>query len=233
MIALDAIDVVRAVVRDELAGMRSSSLGIVSALHAHESESDGNNYECDVELRDSGLVLRRVSIATGRVGFVAPPNEGDMVLVQFLEGDLHAPVIVGRLYNDTDRPPLGGAHELVYESVDAPQSGTRRAYLSFPNGNSLELDDDQLVISMGSTTITVANGGDVGIDCSGEVSISSQGGTTISAQGDLSLSAEGAVSITGMEVALEGTSSAKVKGMSTEVSGTNVKIAGMTEFSTG
>ena len=44
-------------------------------------------------------------VATGRLGAVAIPAVGELVLVQFVGGDINAPVITGRLYNDEDRPP--------------------------------------------------------------------------------------------------------------------------------
>ena len=82
--------------------------------HSHESGSDKNNYECDVQLRDSGLELKRVAVATQRVGAVAIPNVDDLVLVQFLNGDMNSAVITGRLYNDKDRSPEAKPHECVY-----------------------------------------------------------------------------------------------------------------------
>ncbi len=64
-----------------------------------------DNYACTVVLRDSEIVLRHVPVATSRIGTVAIPAVGELVLVQFVGGDINAPVIVGRLYNDEDRPP--------------------------------------------------------------------------------------------------------------------------------
>jgi phage baseplate assembly protein gpV len=157
----DAIDVIEAVIRDQLRGFKTAELGVVTALYPHESAGDKNNYECDVRLRDSGLELKRVPVGTQRIGGVAIPNIDDLVLVQFLGGDIHAGFIVGRFYNDKDRPPQAKAKEFVYVSPDAAESGVRRMYLEFPNGNTLTLDDDKLLIEMGQSTLTINHSGDI------------------------------------------------------------------------
>ena len=37
----------------------------------------------------------------------------------------------------------------------------RRVYLELPNGNTLTVDDDKIVLDMGGTKVTINNGGDV------------------------------------------------------------------------
>jgi phage baseplate assembly protein gpV len=157
----DAVSLIQAVVRDQLRAFKTCDLGIVSTVYAHESASDKNNYECDVRLRDSGLELKRVPVSTQRMGAVAIPNVKDLVLVQFLNGDVHSAVITGRLYNDEDRPPEAKPHEFVYISPDGAESGIRRVYIEFAQGNKLLLDDDKLVLEMGKTRLTMNHNGDV------------------------------------------------------------------------
>jgi phage baseplate assembly protein gpV len=157
----DAISLIQAVVRDQLRSFKTAELGVVTAVYSHESGSDKNNYECDVKLRASELELKKVPVSTQRVGAVAIPNVDDLVLVQFLNGDIHSALIVGRLYNDKDRPPEAKPHEFVYIAPDRPESGIRRMYLEFPNGNKLTLDDDKVILEMGRSTVTVNHDGDV------------------------------------------------------------------------
>ena len=64
-------DTIRRIVREEMASLPTAELGIVEALHPHASASDLDNYACTVRLRDSGLVLARVPVATPRIGAVA------------------------------------------------------------------------------------------------------------------------------------------------------------------
>jgi phage baseplate assembly protein gpV len=160
----DAITLIKAVTRDQLRAFKTTELGIVTAVYSHETAKDKNNYECDVRLRNSGLELKRVPVCTQRVGSVAIPNVDDMVLVQFLHGDIHAAVITGRLYNDVDRPPEAKPHEFVYISPDSAESGTRRVYVVFPNGNKVLFDDDKFILEMGKTKLSVNNNGDVEVN---------------------------------------------------------------------
>jgi phage baseplate assembly protein gpV len=160
-VALDLIGIIQATVRDELRGYRTAELGVVTDIHPHASAGDRNNDECDLRLRDSGLELKRVPVATQRIGAVAMPNVGDLVLVQFLAGDVHSAIVTGRLYNDEDRPPEADAHEAVYVSPDPAASGVRRFHGEFPKDNVVHLDDDELRIEMAGTTLQVKHDGDI------------------------------------------------------------------------
>lgn len=176
----DVVSVIRAVVQDQLRGFKTAELGIVTQVYPHENGSDKNNYACDVRLRDSGLELKRVPVSTQRVGAVAIPNKDDMVLVQFLNGDVHAAVITARLYNDQDRPPEAKTHEFVYVSPDAAESGIRRIYLELANDNKVLLDDDKLVVEMGRTKLTMNNNGDVELNSHDQnITLTDQNGSNL------------------------------------------------------
>lgn len=157
----DLVELIQAIVRDELRAYRTAELGVVTRVHSHDSAGDSNNYECDVRLRDSGLELKRVPICTQRVGAVAIPNPNDLVTVQFLQGDVHSAVITGRLHNDQVRSPEAKAHELVYICPDATESGIRRIYVELPRDNKMRVDDDQVVLEMGRTRLTIKHDGEV------------------------------------------------------------------------
>jgi hypothetical protein len=228
----DAITLLQAVVRDELRSFKTAELGVVTQVYSHESSSDKNNYECDVKLRNSGLELKRVAVATQRIGSAAIPNQDDLVLVSFLYGDVHSAVVTGRLYNDSDRPPEAKVHEFVYISPDDEESGVRRIYFEFPKGNKLLLDDDKLVLEMGKTKITINNDGDVQLDSNGKLTISAKGDAEIKTQGNLTLDAQGDVSVGGNSVSVKGKTGATLDGTaSTTVKGATIKVAGKTDFS--
>jgi phage baseplate assembly protein gpV len=228
----DAITLIQAVVRDQLRAFKTTELAVVTAVHAHASAGDTNNDECDVTLRNSGLALKHVPVSTGRMGLVALPNVNDLVLVQFLHGDVHSAFITACLYTDATRPPPADAHECVYVSPDYPQSGVRRLYLELPNGNKLLLDDDKLVLEMGTTKLTVNHDGDVVVDSAAKLTITAGGDTAVDVTGNLSLSASGDVSVEGTNVSLTGRASTTLDGgPSTTVKGVAVKIAGKTDFS--
>lgn len=227
----DAVSLIQAIVRDELRAFNVAELGVVTAVYPHAAAGDKNNYACDVRLRDSALELKRVPVTTGRVGAVAIPNAGDVVLVQFLHGDIHSAVVSGRLYNDQDRPPQAAAREFVYVSPDGAESGVRRLHLQFPNGNTLTLDDDKLVLAMGRTTITVNHDGDVALSSAANLTVETSGDASIKAQGDFALSAAGDVTIEGMSVSIKGQTDATLQATAgATVKGATVKVAGQIDF---
>jgi hypothetical protein len=109
------VEIIRRVVLEELARNRGSLLGVVTTVYPHEAEDDENNYEANVRLKHEDLELRRVPIAVGHVGVAAPPRTGDLVLVQFLNGDSNQPLVTGRFYHADDRPPLHKEGEILFE----------------------------------------------------------------------------------------------------------------------
>lgn len=241
-IAPDLVEIIQAIVRAELGRVRVAEIGVVTQLFTHESGSDKNNYACNVRLRDSGLELQRVPVATQRIGLAAIPNVDDLVLVQFVQGDLHGAIVTGRLYNDADRPPEAKAKEWVYVCPDDAESGVRRMYLEFPNGNTLLLDDDKVVLEMGDTTLSIKNSGDVELKSNAKMLIETQGNTEIKAQGDIKLEAGGSLSlkaqtdikIEGLSASIKAQTTAQLEGgASTTVKGPTISIAGMASFAPG
>ena len=109
------VEIIRRVVLEELARNRGSLLGVVTTAYPHEAEDDENNYEANVRLKHEDLELRRVPIAVGHVGVAAPPRVGDLVLVQFLNGDSSQPLVTGRFYHADERPPLHREDEILFE----------------------------------------------------------------------------------------------------------------------
>jgi phage baseplate assembly protein gpV len=108
------VSTIQEIVRHELRGLRVMEIGGVRAVYSHGAQDDSGNYGCDVELRNSGLLLKRVPITTGHIGSAAVPNVGDLVVVGFEDGDVNQPIVLGRLYNDEDRPPVNTSDELIF-----------------------------------------------------------------------------------------------------------------------
>ena len=63
--------------------------------------------------RGWGGQLKQVPITTGHIGTAAIPNIDDLVLLTFDKGDVNQPIVIGRLYNDEDRPPLNNPDEVM------------------------------------------------------------------------------------------------------------------------
>lgn len=109
------VELIRRVVQQELSRNRGSLLGVVTAVYPHQAEDDENNHEANVRLKHEDLELRRVPLAVGHVGIAAPPRVGDLVLVQFLNGDPNQPLVTGRFYHAEERPPLHLEDEILFE----------------------------------------------------------------------------------------------------------------------
>jgi uncharacterized protein involved in type VI secretion and phage assembly len=194
------LETIRGIVRDEVGRVRTAEVAVVQDQQPHASDGDSDNYACTVVLRDSGLVLERVPVATGRIGAVSIPAVGDMVLVQFLGGDLNAPVVTGRLYNDEDRPPVNddgqGIVHLPLGSGDSDavhlelHSGDRREIVvKLGSGLELHLRDDDPGLELdvnGNAKVRIAQDGAVTVESQGDVSIKGNQ-VTIEAQSQLTL----------------------------------------------
>ena len=92
--SVDVMTTLRAIVRDEMARVRPPELGSITRIYAREDNSNDGNHQANVKLSASGVELQRVPIAVTRGGWSSLPNEGDLVIVNFLGGDLNAPVAV-------------------------------------------------------------------------------------------------------------------------------------------
>ena len=192
----DLYDTLRKLIRAELASLRVAELATVQEVFP----ADPDNYDCNVALRDSQLLLKHVPLLTARKGFVAVPDVGDLVLVQFVGGDLNRPVIVGSLYNDEDRPPAnregqvllnlpadsdpGSALHLEWNEAAPPS-----LKLNLGGAMTLVLQDDDPVVSLdvNGTKLVVERSGAVKLEGAGELSIKAGASLSIEASGELKL----------------------------------------------
>jgi len=220
----ELLDTLRAIVRDELRRRREPELATVTQVFARTGDGDKSNHEVSLRLRGSGVELPRVPVAVARLGLSALPQEGDLLLVNFVGGDLNAPVAVGCLYDEQAHPPVAQPHEVVYQPPDDGDSGVRRLHLELSSGAALTLGDDKLEILLGDTSIVVNRDGDLVISAKGNLKLSAQGDVEIEAQGDLKLTAQGQLALKGSEATVEGQTQASFKAP-------QLGLAGMTQFS--
>ncbi|HYJ84694.1 MAG TPA: phage baseplate assembly protein V [Pyrinomonadaceae bacterium] len=218
----DVVNIIRAIVREELTRHRSPQLGIVTEVFPGDGAE--NNHQVSVKLRSTGVELQRVPVIVGRLGFSMLPEVGHLVLLAFVDGELNAPVVIGSIYDSENQPPEGGPLETIYKPVGDEDSSIRRLHLELPSGCFLTMDDDKLQIESGGTTVVIERDGDVTIKSAAKVAIESTGDITLDAGGNLQLSAKQNVSIKGLSTAIEGQADAKLKGPM-------VTLAGMTSFS--
>jgi uncharacterized protein involved in type VI secretion and phage assembly len=131
-------------------------------------------------------VLKQVPVATQRIGGVSIPAVGELVLVQFVGGDINAPIITGRLYNDEDRPPVSddgqyithlplGAADGDAVHIELHSGDTRELVFKLGSGVEVNVRDDDPVVELkvdgGKATLQIDRDGAVTLESQGKVQI--------------------------------------------------------------
>jgi len=187
----------RRLIREEVQTLRAAELGVVQAQHPHESDGDSDNYAVTVSLRDTGIVLGKVPVATTRLGAVAIPPVGALVLVQFIGGDINAPVVTGTFYTDQDRPPANADGQVIWNlpadaspddalRLEVSSADKKSVLLKLASAVTIEIKDDDPAVS-----IDVGGNAQVTIDSDGKVTITSSQSLEVKASSDLKLEAQG------------------------------------------
>lgn len=189
-------DTLRKIVQQEMARVRTAELAVVQEVHP----CDPDNYACTVVLRDNDMVLKQVPLATMRKGVAFVPDVGDLVLVQFIGGQLNAPVITGSLYNDEDRPPKNAEKQAVLElpvgdsdgiRIEVNSDSAKSVVITIGSALKLTLIDDDPVVSLdvgdGSATLSIARDGSVKLESGNALEIKAGADIKIEASGQLNL----------------------------------------------
>jgi len=223
-----AVQTIRRIARHEIDQRPGVGLGVVKSVHGNDGVE--KRYACTVVLRDTGLVLPKVPIATGLIGTAALPRENDLVVVLFVGGDLHGPVVIGRLFSDNVAPPEHGPGELVTVlpgdelapekrielRVAAPGDGSRalRLTLEGPVKVELEVDNDGVRVRAQDALLRLTQTG--ASDGRAELSV---GGSkiTLTQDGDVTIEASGTLTLKGAKVNISGDASVKVAGTSIDL----------------
>jgi uncharacterized protein involved in type VI secretion and phage assembly len=207
------IDAVKKVAENELKKVLTTELGVVTSVFPHSTDGDNDNYECSVRLKDKDMELRRVPMMTQHIGLSNPLHVGDLVVVTFINGDINAPIILGRLYNDEDRPPVSKQEEVIYKPPYSKNPDLKRLNIVLPGPEAenvnIEVHDDVMTTKVGKSAVTIKQAGmielktepgkkciiildDKGlrIDTGGDIQIHSSGAMTIECDSDLTLKAQ-------------------------------------------
>lgn len=190
----DLYDTLQKLVRHELRMRRFAEMGQVQAVYP----GDPGNYDADVVLHATDLVLRHVPVLTPRKGHASLPEVGDLVMLQFMGGDVNRPVIVGTLYNGDDRPPENAENDWVLQLPSGPDAKTsglrvelRQAdpigFTVSLKGDKFELvvhdDDPVATLTVSGTKLTIAGDGRVTLEGGGDVEIKASGNLKLEAGG--------------------------------------------------
>jgi phage baseplate assembly protein gpV len=223
------VDTLQEIVRHELRNVRVSEVGVVEAVHPHTDSGDDDNYGCDVRLR-AGLRLKRVPVATTRIGTADIPNVGDLVLLTFDRGDVNAPIIIARLYNDIDRAPLNTTDEVIFrlplaDADDKTIKGairrvdgdpSREMIFELPPKITVRVTDSTVRATAGKTEMKLdqpdGGGGTVTVVTGRTTIVMNQDGdVTVEAAQAMKISASTSLSLEAVDISIKGTGSVLVE----------------------
>lgn len=212
-------DAVARIARHEAEAREVAAFGVVTDVH-HKLTGMGD-HAVDLDLRDRGLVLPKVPIAVGALGVTAAPAVGDLAVVMFAEGDLHAGVVVGFVHHP-DLPAPDLSEEQIALALP-PGSATPAA------GVVLDYAAPSLVLKIGQSTevsiedgaVTIASGGaSIAIDAGGseEVKIDTGGASILmTAGGEVTLEAQQRLTLKATEIEMKANATVKINGAIVEL----------------
>ena len=212
-------EVLEAIINKRLKELNILEIGLVTNVYPHSSKKDYDNYECDVQLIE-GEVIKRVPIATQYIGLTGVPKVGDLVLVAFVRGSSNFPVVIGRLYNDEDRPPVNRENEIVL----APPN-LRRIRIRMPGGLRISITGSTVNIKTSKVSIEIDKDGNITIDSEGDIEITGQKKIRLEAQEGIELKSLSIKIESDSELELKSNATGKVEASAVlELKGGIVKI---------
>src|SRR5215510_16452943 len=225
------VNTIQEIIRQELRRVRVTDLGLVEEVYPHNDSGDDDNYGCDVRLKNSGLLLKRVPLAIGHIGTAAIPNKGDLVLLAFDKGDVNQPIIIGRLYNEKQRPPLNNPDEVIFrlplaeaddKTIKASiknhqsQSTPRELIVEMPPKITVRITDGTVRATAGKTEMKLDQPGGAGgtvtvVAGSTKSTMNQDGDVTVEAAADMTLKAVGDFKVEGRNVKIESQMNTDIK----------------------
>lgn len=222
------VHTMRQIARHEVAQHWHAALAVVKTLHA--TDAANQLYACTVQLRETGLVLPKVPIATQGIGIASLPREGDLVVVAFIGGDLHAPCVIGRLYNESVKPPENAPGEWVTvlpgnESdatkrlelrVKTPGDGSRAVHMQLSGSVAIEIIVDDGSIQLNAQNATFKLTQSSASDAKAELKVGDSK-ITMEQGGDVSIEASGTLKLKAAKIEISGDATVKVSGQTIDL----------------
>lgn len=199
-----------------------ASAGAAIVTDTHSSSGADNDYAVSIKMRDSGLVLKNVPVASNLLGTVAMPEPGDLVVVVFLDGDFHAPIIVGRLHHPDRNPPSHDTDHLIMSFPAGEEEASTHLSVARGSEANIELklgEDFTLALNKESATLTI---GDMKLEVTsksgGRAELAAAGSSIVMKQdGDVTISSKTKLVLEGNEVEIKGQSKVTVNGAQVEL----------------
>ena len=217
------IDIMQAISRHQAAQHPYVALGVVTSTF---DDGDGPDaHTVSVKLKDSGLAVNRIPLASSVSGVAALPRQGDLLLVLIPRGDLSSAVAFGNLYSNERRPPTFTRDEAVFvwpgdaedPALDAAEirvaaDGSERSVTIALGGDknaTLQVRDGVIQLRAGGVQLELSHSS----DSDGAVHLTA-GGTkvTLAQDGDLSIEAAGALTLKATSIKIEGDTEVSING---------------------
>lgn len=212
-------DSITRIARHEARAQATAGIGVVTEVHPAGAAL--KDHAATVKMRDTGLVLPRAAIAVGVLGFAAIPDVDDLVVVVFMDGDVNAPVIVGRLYDPDREPPTHAEEQIVLAlppGAATPElemivdGGAPSVKLTLPGDVAIEISDGLVDIVVGDMKLSVTgSGGGRAEVAAGDSKL------TMKKNGDIVVTSAGKLKLEGTEVEISGSSKVKISGAQVEI----------------
>jgi phage baseplate assembly protein gpV len=210
-------DSIARIARHESNARSIAAVGEVTNVYPADGAT--NDHAVTVKLRESGLALPRVPIAVGVLGFAAIPSVGDLVIVVFTEGDLHAPVVVGTLYRADVNPPAHKERQIVLRLPRGSAQPTLNCEIgsdpaavkiTLPDGVVVEFTKGKVQLKAESAEATLDARGQIDVKVGDAAMTLKKDGTVqvkcadfkLQASGSIDLKAAGTVTVKGASVEL-------------------------------
>lgn len=211
-------EIIGAFARHEAERRTFCELAIVTSVFDHAAGAD--SHTVSVNLKDTGLALDRLPVATGATGLACLPRVGDVVLVLFPRGSLASGIVAGQVYSDQRRPPAfkrdeiallwpEGAEDRVALRLDGGEEPAALLQVAGAGEVAISLKQGELRITAAGVGVTLSYGG--GGD---GVAVLEAGGTRVELKqdGDLGITAAGRLTLKAAEIRIEADGPVRING---------------------
>ncbi|MCR4745452.1 MAG: phage baseplate assembly protein V [Lachnospiraceae bacterium] len=161
------------------------------------------------------------------------PSVDDLVLIAYLDGDPHCPIVVGGVWDKTSTAPYtmkdGKNNDYSFKTPTgseihfSDEKDKQKIEISTPKGTSLTFDDEKDTVSLtdknkkNSLTIKIKDG-QIEIKAEKKLTLSAgETSITLESGGKAAIKAKGEVSIEGSSIKEKAKSAMEIKGASTKV----------------
>lgn len=149
------LNAVRLQVQRAMASIVSSRVGAITSY-------DPNTYTAIVQLQPDSILTGWLQVSSPWIGngwgMFSPPNIGDLVVVEYINGDLQSGVIAGKFYNQVNLPlPAPSGEFWLFHKLGAFFKLTNDGKLTISDGHGATITlngDGTISIVATQTTIT-------------------------------------------------------------------------------